>query len=553
MTSAAQRSALLGVVVVLALASGGTVDATQPFWSSAGTSAVGRHGHALTALDDGRILATGGSSTSSRFDALNVAEIYDPSSGTWWPAAEMPAARMGHAAAVLGDGRVLTSGGDSAAGLLSSANLYDPSSDSWSSVAPMHHPRRGHSSTRLLDGRVLILGGSDSGLTFEVYDPSSNSWSPPALHGAGSFWEGHTTGLLPDGRVLAYGEANGSLSPHIFDPASSSWTVGAAMSPARKEHAAALLPDGRVLIAGGGAGSQTLSDINVYDPSSDSWSPAGSMSVARFGHRAAQLSNGAIMFFGGYGANYAPLATAELYHPTSAVVSPVPPMVEPRTYATVARVSGCAGLVVGGAQALPAPTTAERFDVIPPSEIDVDGDCLPDDYEALHSCLTVGVNDAGDYEGDGLLHISEFVFDGNPCADDGDGCDDLQERGLNPAMGGKRDPFSPWDFFDVPAPAGPATGADGKLVLTPASVRNGAVTLQDVGVVLAYVGRASNNPAYTQDNNLDGIVDGLQLDRSPSAVPGEPWRSGPPSGAVSLADVGVALAQVGHSCAIADP
>jgi hypothetical protein len=132
---------------------------------------------------------------------------------------------------------------------------------------------------------------------------------------------------------------------------------------------------------------------------------------------------------------------------------------------------------------------------------------------------------------------------------DGDGCSDAQEAGADPVQGGDRDAQSPWDFFDVPAPAGPDTGADGRLILSPDSVRDRAVSLHDVGVVLAYVGRNGSNAAYVADNNLDGASDGTQLDRAPSADPAKLWRSGPPNGGISLQDVGVALAQVGHSCA----
>ena len=91
-------------------------------------------------------------------------------------------------------------------------------------------------------------------------------------------------------------------------------------------------------------------------------------------------------------------------------------------------------------------------------------------------------------------------------------------------------------------------GSDGRPILTTSSVRNNGVSLQDVGTVLAYVGRTAANPAYTQDNNGDGIADGQQLDRTASAAPSKLWRSGPPNGGISLQDVGVALAQVGSAC-----
>jgi hypothetical protein len=88
--------------------------------------------------------------------------------------------------------------------------------------------------------------------------------------------------------------------------------------------------------------------------------------------------------------------------------------------------------------------------------------------------------------------------------------------------------------------------------MTPSSVRDKAISLADVGVVLAYVGRTSTNSGafyFNSDLNGDGYPDGPQLDRLPSSVPNEPWRAnGPGSTAISLLDVGVILDSVGHSC-----
>jgi hypothetical protein len=187
---------------------------------------------------------------------------------------------------------------------------------------------------------------------------------------------------------------------------------------------------------------------------------------------------------------------------------------------------------------------------------DTDGDGMADGYEAGHPCLDPIVDDAsGDADGDGATNLQEHNSSTDPCVDegpidtDGDGCVDEKELGPNPSLGGDRDPSSPWDFFDVPAPSGPDLGSDGKPILTTSSARNKAVSLQDVGTVLTYVGRiASISPEYTQDNNDDGIPDGEQLDRTLSANPAKPWQSGPPNDAVSLQDVGIALAQVGHVC-----
>jgi hypothetical protein len=224
---------------------------------------------------------------------------------------------------------------------------------------------------------------------------------------------------------------------------------------------------------------------------------------------------------------------------------------------------------------------------------DTDGDGMPNAYETAHSCLDPSVADgAQDPDFDDYASVYEFLQGLDPCDadtdddsrtdaadncalvpnpaqtntdvivnppgdvagdacdanDDNDGCTDNAELGPNPVFGGDRDPLSPWDFFDAPVPAGPAVGANGQPILTLASVRNRTITLQDVGVVLSYVGRSSAVADYTADNNADGYADGAQLDRTPSANGAKPWQSGAPNGGVTIQDVGVVLAQVGHRC-----
>ncbi len=143
------------------------------------------------------------------------------------------------------------------------------------------------------------------------------------------------------------------------------------------------------------------------------------------------------------------------------------------------------------------------------------------------------------------LSIVREAFDS-----DSDGCGDVKELGLRHLLGGERDPNSPWDFFDVPTPPllpSNTTGArDKKISLT-----------GDVLSVLQYVGTNAANPSmpnandaqYGSDLNGNGIADGVEYDRTVSTTPGQPWRSGPPDGKVTLSgDVLPALYQVGTSC-----
>jgi hypothetical protein len=136
--------------------------------------------------------------------------------------------------------------------------------------------------------------------------------------------------------------------------------------------------------------------------------------------------------------------------------------------------------------------------------------------------------------------------EGSPDSD-GDGCSNRRESLLVDAAGGNRDALNPYDFLDVPAPANGPVGTDGKLTLSTIAVRNKAVSLTDIGVILAYVGRTSTNAGaayYNGDLNRDGLADGPQMDRT--AGLGNAETAG--NLAISLADVGVALDHVGDSC-----
>ncbi len=129
---------------------------------------------------------------------------------------------------------------------------------------------------------------------------------------------------------------------------------------------------------------------------------------------------------------------------------------------------------------------------------------------------------------------------------DADACLDVRELGPDPLKGGQRDPLSQWDFFDVPVP--PITLANA------AGVRTHTVTLADAIAILLYVGTSTgtgpnaNNVSYNSDLNSNGILDGREYDRTGSSDASKPWRSGPPSGAVTISDAIVALSQVGANC-----
>ncbi len=181
---------------------------------------------------------------------------------------------------------------------------------------------------------------------------------------------------------------------------------------------------------------------------------------------------------------------------------------------------------------------------------DADADLLPDGND---NCPSVANFDQADTDGDGLGDACEtpsgYGTDPNNADTDGDGCKDGHElltAIYKHQQGGDRDPLNPWDFFDVPVP-----------VLLPSSTtgtRNKAVSISDVIAIVSYIGTFdggaanANGASYNSDLDGDGVADGREYDRAPSADMSKPWRSGAPTGAVTIADALVALNQVGDNC-----
>jgi hypothetical protein len=91
----------------------------------AGSMSTARAAHRAVALPDGRILVAGGWATSDKID-MNSAEIYDPTTGTFSPAAAMGQARDTFTLTLMGDGRVLAAGGGIDAVTAASAEVYEP-------------------------------------------------------------------------------------------------------------------------------------------------------------------------------------------------------------------------------------------------------------------------------------------------------------------------------------------------------------------------------------------------------------------------------------------
>jgi len=144
--------------------------------------------HTLVVLPDGTALAIGTFGSAGP----NMVEAYDPGSERWSVRASPQHERVGAEVVPLPDGRILVAGGHledgdpsvfvNQWGQVKLSDLYDPSTDSWRPVADMNLAREYHALTVLiLDGRVLTTSGTANQAVGPTTENSIEAFEPPYL------------------------------------------------------------------------------------------------------------------------------------------------------------------------------------------------------------------------------------------------------------------------------------------------------------------------------------------------------------------------------------
>lgn len=319
-----------GKVLVASNGSSELYDPCTGSWGAVTNMVAARFLHTATLLSSGRVLVVGGYVVIAGSAVMAAsAEIYDPTTNAWTAAASMSAPRAYHAAALLGSGKVLVSGGGERSLEVASAELYDEATDTWSAAAPMPEVRAEHTASLLPSGKLLVVGGrgfptspfvSAGWDTALLFDPDGGTWSA-----AGVLTDrhvGHTAVVLPSGKVLVAGGTRavyqgmriGIASTELYDPDTLTWSSSGAMSDPRIWHTSSLLPSGDVLTAGGIPRSDWMpgpsSAVEVFGAGAGAWSAAPSMAHGRIRHTATSLPSGKVLVVGGYSQD-----SAELYDP----------------------------------------------------------------------------------------------------------------------------------------------------------------------------------------------------------------------------------------------
>lgn len=239
--------------------------------------------NAMSAVVNGKMYVIGGRKFSGHYyrDTLNMVEVFDPTTGDWMTAQDMPPPRDSAAVGIV-DGKIYIIGGEGENTLISgetinAVEMYDPTVDSWiTGFSPMPTDRTGDTCATV-DGRIYVIGGYSDGEggyvnTIEAYDPATDTWitdlKPMPTR------RGHAMAATMDEKIYVFGGTNGVPlnTLEVYDTATGIWSTGLSPMPTGRATGTASVAGGKIYVIGGRDSlDELLSVVEVYDPATDEW------------------------------------------------------------------------------------------------------------------------------------------------------------------------------------------------------------------------------------------------------------------------------------------
>jgi hypothetical protein len=250
---------------------------------------LGRVHQSMTSAWEDLVVVAGGVEWHETYwSPVDRVDVFRPSQRGWVLGSPLRHPRSDHAATALQDGRVMVTGGNADTKLLASTEIYNPRTDRWTDAAPMPRARTQHSAVTLFDGRVLITGGIDAdgaptNTTF-IYDPGSDSWADGPLMTVARLQQ--VAVALPSGDVLfAGGDGVASGTSEVYRFGQGQFEASGTLVTPRLVAQGAALPDGRVVLSGGLPLRMhefaPLSNVEMWDPKTGLWTALPSAPTGR--------------------------------------------------------------------------------------------------------------------------------------------------------------------------------------------------------------------------------------------------------------------------------
>lgn len=291
--------------------------------------------HAVTLLQDGRVIYVGGADTPVYGPGTRQVKTFDPTANTWALQPDLTDFRWYPSLAQLPDGELLAVGGGGLANpvRVNTSEIFDPRTMTWTRAGDVAIGNEVSPIVLLYTGDVLMTHRPP-----QIFSGATRHWRRAADFLQGNRMPNgdhsdHEIVLTPNGEVVAVGYK--SFTPgvvgnfvEIYDPRADSWRLGANFAPVRSRPSTLLLPGGEILVMGGYKedlrdpapvnpyGYLALTDL--YDPRSDSWRRLAPMNLAREYHAMPILvPDGRVVILGGEGAPGVepPSSTLESFSP----------------------------------------------------------------------------------------------------------------------------------------------------------------------------------------------------------------------------------------------
>ncbi len=258
----------------------------------------------INVMPDGRVLVTGGLNGIPPAGDYGIpqAEIFNPSTSSWTPAANMNFGRWYPTNIELPNGTTLTLSGENAAGTAVVAPLeeYNETTNTWTVLKTTANlPPGVETYPRVYvttDGNVLMAGQLAPTRKFSV---GTNTWSTIAtmeygnrIYGGAVLLPGMEQILVAGGHASTTGPATNTAEILDLTQPSPAWTYTAhPMNFPRYNANFVLLPDGNVVAIGGNQSKKygdPVEAAELYVPSNQTWTTMASQ-IARRGYHSTAL------------------------------------------------------------------------------------------------------------------------------------------------------------------------------------------------------------------------------------------------------------------------